>query len=255
MSRRKRLLGIYADVGRTYKAWAPQLLVLGVIVFVPLGLIDALLNEVETNSLNVTEGLKVAAFLAAVGAVTVSSLFGEVFFSGAIAASLTHPEDEESPGFVHLARHISYGKLILVDLIFVVMMVVGTIAFIVPAVLVFVYLSLAGPVVELEKRGIRDGFKRSFRLVRGHFWMAAGVLIPTEIVGDGVNEALVEGAHGLLGHGLLAAWVGEAVGNIATAPVVSVAIVLLTLDLIHHHDGTAPILKRRPDPIVAPEPA
>ncbi|HJZ35317.1 MAG TPA: hypothetical protein VJ204_03505, partial [Solirubrobacterales bacterium] len=76
MSRRRRLLGIYADVGRTYKAWAPQLLVLGVIVFVPLGLIDALLNEVETNSLNVTEGLKVGAFLAAVGAVAVSSLFG-----------------------------------------------------------------------------------------------------------------------------------------------------------------------------------
>jgi hypothetical protein len=110
-------------------------------------------------------------------------------------------------------------------------------------------------VVELEKRGIRDGFKRSFRLVRGHFWMAAGVLIPTEIVGDAVNEALVEAAHGLLGHGLLAAWVGEAVGNIATAPVVSVAIVLLTLDLIHHRDGSAPILKRRPDAIVAPEPA
>jgi hypothetical protein len=81
------------------------------------------------------------------------------------------------------------------------------------------------------------------------------VLIPTEIVGDAVNEALVEAAHGLLGHGLLAAWVGEAVGNIATAPVVSVAIVLLTLDLIHHRDGSAPILKRRPDPIVAPEPA
>lgn len=58
MSRPRRLLRIYADVGRTYKAWAPQLLILAVIVFVPLGLIDALLNQVETNSLNVTDGLK-----------------------------------------------------------------------------------------------------------------------------------------------------------------------------------------------------
>ena len=99
-----------------------------------------------------------------------------MFFSGAIAASLTHPEDEEQPGFVHLARHISYGKLIAVDLLFVLMMVLGTIAFIVPGILVFVYLSLAGPVVELEKRSVWDGFRRSFRLVRGHFWMAAGVL-------------------------------------------------------------------------------
>jgi hypothetical protein len=81
--------------------------------------------------------------------------------------------------------------------------------------------------------------------------MAAGVLIPVEIVGDGVNEALVEAAHGALGHGLLAAWVGESVGNIITAPVVSVAIVVLTLDLIHHRDGSAPALKPQPAPVVA----
>jgi hypothetical protein len=254
MTRRHRLLGLYGRVWRIYRAWALHLLGLAILVFIPLGFVDALLEQVDTSSLDVTDGFKVAALLAAVAAVTASSLFGEVFFSGAIAASLTHPEDEESPGFGHLARHISYGKLIVVDILFVAMLALGTVAFIVPGVLVFVYLSLAGPVVELEKRGIWDGFKRSFGLVRGHFWMAAGVLIPIEIVGDGINEALVEGAHGLLGHGLLASWVGEAVGNIVTAPVVSVAIVLLTLDLIHHRDGNAPTLKRRPEPIVA-EPA
>jgi hypothetical protein len=45
------------------------------------------------------------------------------------------------------------------------------------------------------------------------------------------------------------------VGNIVTAPVASVAIVLLTLDLIHHRDGEAPRLKRRPDAVPAPEAA
>jgi hypothetical protein len=255
MTRRRRLLGVYARIVRIYRAWASRLFLLAVVVFIPLGFVDALLEQVDTSSLDVTDGFKLAALLAALAAVTASSLFGEVFFSGAIAASLTHPEDEESPGFVHLARHISYGKLILVDIIFVVMMVLGTIAFIIPALLIFVYLSLAGPVVELEKLGIVAGFKRSFRLVRGHFWMAAAVLVPVEIVGDGINEALVEGAHHLLGHGLLAAWVGESVGNIVTAPAVSVAIVVLTLDLIHHRDGNAPILKRRPEPLAPGEPA
>ena len=255
MTRRKRLLGIYADVGRTYKAWAPQLLILGVIVFVPLSLIDALLNEVETNSLNVTEGLKVGAFLAAVGAVAVSSLFGEVFFSGAIAASLTHPEDEEAPSFRRLASHISYGKLIVVDILSVLILAVGFIALVIPGVIALVYLSLAGPVVELEKRGIWGGFKRSFGLVRGHFWMVAAVVIPIETVGDALNEFIVDGVHGALGHGLIPAWIGEAVGNIVTAPVASVAIVLLALDLIHHRDGEAPRLKRRPAPVPSPEAA
>jgi hypothetical protein len=255
MSRRRRLVLIYRRIGHVYLAWGPRLLALATLVFIPLGFVDALLEQVNTDSLDVTSGFQVAAILGALAAVVTSGLFGEVFFSGAIAASLTHPEDEERPGFVHLARHISYGKLIVVDLIFTVMMVIGTIAVIVPGVLVFVYLSLSGPVVELEKRGIRDGFRRSFRLVRGHFWMAAAVLIPVEIVGDAVNDALVGAAHHTLGHGLLAAWAGEAVGNIVTAPVASVAFVLLTLDLIHHRDGVAPRLKRRPEAIPSPEAA
>jgi hypothetical protein len=254
MTRRRRLLRLYARIGRVYRAWAGRLLALALVVFIPLGFVDALLEQVNTSSLDLTNGFRVAAFLGAVAAVTASSLFGEVFFSGAIAASLTHPEDEESPGFAHLARHISYGKLIAVDILFVVMMVIGTIALIVPGILVFIYLSLAGPVVELEKRRIWDGFRRSARLVRGHFWMVAGILVPVEIVGDAVNDALVGAAHHTLGHGLLSAWVGEAVGNIVTAPVVSVAIVLLTLDLIRHHDGVAPTLKRHPEPIAAAEP-
>jgi hypothetical protein len=254
MTRRRRLLRVYARVGRIYWAWAPRLFVLALIVFIPLGFVDALLEQVDTSSLDVTSGVQIAALVGALAAVTASGLFGEVFFSGAIAASLTHPEDEESPGFLRLARHISYGKLIAVDILFVLMMVLGTIAIIVPGILIFVYLSLAGPVVELEKRGIWDGFRRSFRLVRGHFWMAAAVLIPVEIVGDAINDAIVGGAHHLFGHHLLAAWVGEAAGNIVTAPVASVAFVLLTLDLIHHHDGEAPRLKRRPEALPAREP-
>ncbi|MBS1887932.1 MAG: hypothetical protein JSU06_12170 [Actinobacteria bacterium] len=246
MSRTRRLLGVYASLGRTYRAWAPTLLALATIVFIPLGLIDALLHGVDTSSLNVTEGFKAAALIGAMVAVTASSLFGEVFFSGAIAASLTHPEDEEQPSFLDLARHISYGTLIAVDIIYVAIVVVGLVALIVPGLLLFVYLSLAGPVVELEKRGVWDGFARSFRLVRGNFWMVAGVLAPVEVIGTAINDAAVGAAHHLLGHGLLAAWVGETVGNIVTAPVAAVAIVLLTLDLIRHRDGVAPELKRRP---------
>ena len=255
MNRRQRLARIYGRLGRTYLAWGPRLLLLALIVFVPLGFVDALLEGVDTSSLDVTSGFQIAALLSALAAITASGLFGEVFFSGAIAASLTHPADEESPGFLRLARHISYGKLIAVDIIFVLMMVVGTIAIIVPGILIYVYLSLAGPVVELEKRGIWDGFRRSFDLVRGHFWMAAGVLIPVEIVGDAVNDAIVGGAHHLFGHHFLAAWLGESIGNIVTAPVASVAIVLLTLDLIRHRDGEAPRLKRRPGAMPTPEAA
>jgi hypothetical protein len=247
MTRRRRLLGVYVRIGKTYKAWGPRLILLAAIVFIPLGFVDALLEQVDLSSLDITSGFEVAAILSALAAVVASGLLGEVFFSGAIAASLTHPEDEdEPPTFGHIARNINYGKLIAVDLLFVVAMMIGAVLLIVPAFLVYVFLSPAGAVVELEDRGVFDAFKRSFRLVRGHFWMVAAVLIPVEIVGDAVNDALVGAAHGVLGHGLLAAWVGEAVGNMVTSPVASVAIVLLTLDLIHHRDGSAPAVRRAP---------
>jgi hypothetical protein len=247
MTRRRRLLGVYARIGRTYRAWAPRLFLLAAIVFIPLGFVDALLEQVDVSSLDVTNGFQIAAILSALAAVVASGLLGEVFFSGAIAASLTHPEDEDQPpSFARIARHISYGRLIAVDLLFVAMMMLGAVLLIVPAFLVYVFFSPAGAVVELEKRRPLDGFRRSFRLVRGHFWMVAAVLIPVEIVGDAVNDALVGAAHSALGHGLLAAWVGEAVGNMVTAPVASVAIVLLTLDLMYHRDGEAPRVRRRP---------
>lgn len=85
--------------------------------------------------------------------------------------------------------------------------------------------------------------------------MVAAVLVPVEIVGDAVNDAIVGGAHHLFGHHLLAAWLGESIGNIVTAPVASVAFVLLTLDLIYHRDGEAPRLKRRPEAMPSPEAA
>ncbi len=252
MTRRRRLLGVYAGLGRTYWAWAPTLLGLATVVFIPLGFVDALLEQVDTSSLDVTDGFKVAALIGAIAAVTASSLFGEVFFSGAIAASLTHPEDKEPPGFLQLARHISYGKLIAVDVLFVASVFLGALVFFIGAFVAAVYFYLAGVVVELEKLGVREGFARSFRLVRGHFWMVAAVVLPVEIVGDTINDALVGAAHHLLGHGLLAAWVGESAGNIVTAPVASVAIVLLALDLIRHRDGSAPRLKRRPEALPSP---
>lgn len=255
MTRRRRLLDIYARIGRTYWAWAPSLILMAAIVFIPLGLADALLHSVNTESLNVTEGLKVAAFLGALVAVTASGLFGEVFFSGAVAISLTHPEHEHPPSLREIAGHISYGKLIVVDVLYVAAVALGLILVVLPGILLFVYLSLAGPVVELEKRGVWQGFKRSFRLVRGHFWMVAAIVVPIEIFGDAVNDAVVGLSHDIFGHGLIAAWIGESASNILTTPLFAVAVVLLTLDLIHHHDGSAPQLKARPAPVAAAEAA
>ena len=67
MTRRHRLLRIYVRIGRTYRAWARHLLGLAILVFIPLGFVDALLEQVDTSSLNVTSvsSLRMNAFLPA----------------------------------------------------------------------------------------------------------------------------------------------------------------------------------------------
>lgn len=247
----RELVAFYVRILRVYWSWAPTLLLLAAIVFLPLGLIGALATEIDVESIDLDSAIKVAALVGAIAAVTATSLLGEVFYSGAIALGLTHPEHEHPPGLREIARRINYRRLIVIDLLYVALVLLGMVAFIVPGVLIFVYLGLAGPVVEIEERTVRDAFRRSFSLVRGRFWFVFLVLAPIEILGDAVGEYLGHAVHELFGDTFVGTWLAETVSSSVLSPLFAVAVVLLALDLIERRDGSAPTLKRRPAPIVA----
>lgn len=244
----RRLGSTYARIGRTYWSWRRALLVLGLVIFVPLGLLDALALQVDVESLDLDSGIKLAALILAVALVTTTGLLGEVFFSGAVAISLTHPEDDRPPPLGHIIRQINYRRLIAVDILYVFFVVVGLTALIVPGVVVFVFLGLAGPVIELEERTVGGAFSRSWRLVRGNFWFVFWILAPIEVAGDAIGEALVHFVHDWLGETFLASWLAEASSNIVLSPLFAVAAVLLTIELIHRKDGDGPQLHSAPAP-------
>ncbi|MBA3866844.1 MAG: hypothetical protein H0X42_10965 [Solirubrobacterales bacterium] len=248
MSRRHRIASVYARIVRTYLSRGPSLLLLAVIVFVPLGFFDALASELDPNSLDLGSGLRVAAVLAAVTAVTVTGLLGEVFYSGAVAISLTHPEGERPPTPLEIARRLNYARLILVDIAYVAIVIVGLVAVIVPGVLVFVWFGLSGPVVELEDRTVRGALGRSFALVRNNFWLVFAVLIPIEIVGDSAGDGIAALVHDALGHTFLASWLAESFSNIFLTPLFAIAAVLLTVDLIAEKDGAGSLVEPSPAP-------
>jgi hypothetical protein len=245
---RRRLTDTYVGIWRTYRGWAPSLLTLAAVVFLPMGLLDALSFQVDVDSLDITSGIKVAALVLAVGAVTMTGLLGEIFFSGAIAISLTHPHGERPPKLREIATRIKYGRLVVVDVAFVALVALGLLLGLVPGVLAFVFLGLAGPIVEIEERLPLAALRRSFHLVRGSFWFVFWVLVPIEVLGDAIGGALAGLVHHLLGDTFLASWLAESAANAALSPVFAVAAVLLTVDLIAGKEGVAPPLHSAPVP-------
>ena len=240
------VLSLYARIWRTYFAWAGTLLPLACCVFVPLGLVHAIPVHVEATSLSIDSGAEIFAAVLAFMLLVTTGLLGEIFYTGAVAIALTHPHDGEPPSLREVAGTIRYGTLIVVDLIFGVLVAFGTLAFVIPGILVFVYLGLAAPVVEIEHRRVRAALARSFSLVRGHFWLVLAILFPIEVFSDAATSIATHLSHDLLGDSLVAEWLTDTATNIVLTPFYAVAAVLLSIDLIAARDGTSPRLHSTP---------
>ncbi len=237
VTRRAELSSIYGRIVRTYIRWAPSLVLLAVVVFIPLGLIHAITLNADVGSLDLDGGLQIFALVAAVIALAVTGLLGEVFYTGAVAISLTHPHGDRPPSLREIAAMINYRRLIAIDLIYGVLVAIGFVFFIVPGLLLFVWLGLAAPVVEIEHRGVRAAFARSIELVRGKFLIVLAVLLPIEIVGDTLTNLLTVLAHDLLGDTLFSEWLADLVANVAFTPFYAVAAVLIAVDRIQEKGG------------------
>jgi hypothetical protein len=235
--RPRDLLSVYARIGRTYWRWAPSLLLLALVVFIPLGAIHALTLEAHIGSFDLGGGLHLIAIAGAVLVLAVTGLIGEVFYTGAVSILLTHPRDGQALSLREIAGMVKYGPLIAIDLIYGFGFAVGTILFVIPGALVFVWFGLTAPVVEIEHRGIRAAFQRSVELVRHRFRLVALVLIPIEITGDALTKLATEATHGIVGSEFICEWLADVLSNIAFTPFYAVAAVLLTVDLIREKGG------------------
>jgi hypothetical protein len=238
--------GLYLRIARTYVRWARSLLPLAVVVFVPLGLIHAIPVHADVTSLNLGRGFELLTAVVALMALATTGLIGEVFYTGAVAISLTHPHDGEPPSLREIAGMVNYWTLIVVDLIYGATVAVGIAAFFLPGILVFVYLGLSAPIVEIEHHGVRAALGRSWRLVRGNFWLVLAILLPIELVGDAITDFVTHLSSDLLSGSLVAEWLADTASNVVLTPFYAVAAVLLTLDLIAAREGESPRLHPGP---------
>jgi hypothetical protein len=222
--------GIYGQTLRTYWRQAGFLILLGAVVFIPLSLIDALADKAQEIDTNDVTNFEFAALIAGLSAQGVTSLLGEVFYSGAVAVTLTD-ESRRRPTLREVSRRISYGPLILVDILYAVVVGIGLDAFVVPGLVLFTAFGLAGPVSEIEETSVFGAFRRSWELVRGHFWQVFAVLVPITLVGAVLSVVLIDLLPPILHSHFLRDWIGEAASSIALSPFYAVAAVLTTLQL------------------------
>jgi hypothetical protein len=199
----------------------------------------------DFDSLSIGSGLLAVGVLVAVLALVGTSLVGEVFYSGAVAVSLTNGEAGRL-SLREISRRLDYRTLIAVDLLYSLAVIVGLIFLFVPGVMLYVWLGLAGPVVEIERHGVRAAFARSIQLVRGSFWLVLAVLVPIELATESFGALAELLTHKLLGDTVWSAWMAETLSNVIATPVLAVGAVILTVELIAARDGRGPRLNSAP---------
>jgi len=130
-----------------------------------------------------------------------------------------------------IAKHLSYGRLIVVDLIVAAGTAIGLLALIVPGLVFLTWFALAGPIIELEGTRVREALRRSRQLVRGHFWAVFLVVLPISLGSEILSTASLGWFHEIIHSHILSDWAGEAVTGILLSPIYAVAVVLMTLEL------------------------
>jgi hypothetical protein len=222
--------GIYGETLRTYWRRAGFLMLLGALVFVPLSLFDALADKAqEINTDNVSD-FEFAALIAGLSAQGLTSLLGEVFYSGAVAVTLAD-ESGRRPSLRHVARRLSYWRLIAVDLLFAVVVSAGLDFFVIPGIAFYTWFTLCGVAVELEGASVIGAFTRSWTLIQGQFWKVFAVIIPITIVSTVLATLLLDALPPIFHSHFLSDWLSEAASSIVLSPFYAVAAVLIMLQL------------------------
>jgi len=226
--------GVIAQVLRAYRAHWRSLLIFGLIVFVPLGVLDVASEHIGEPLLEEDADFDfgtLAAIIATIFGLSLGSLVGEVVFTGIVSAAVADWRAGRERSVRELLAHLPIGRLICVDLLWVAVIFAGFVALIVPGVIFLVWFSLVAPACELEDRRIVDSFRRSRELVRRRFRLAFAIVILMLVAEELLTRGAVELATSLFGEGVVEEWIASVLTELAVSPLWALSAVTLFLAL------------------------
>jgi len=207
-----------------------ELIVFGLFVFVPIGLLTALVpfDELELERLDDREALVALGLALITGLI---SMLGTVLYAGVIAGAVnSHREGIDRP-LGEIARSLPYGRLMAADIALILVVAIGFVLLLVPGFVFLVWFALVAPAIEVEHRSVRSGLRRSRELVRPHFWKVAVLVWPAFLLQGTLEEAGEEIASDLLGGSWLSDWLGSVAGSMLAGPTFALVVVILFLEL------------------------
>jgi hypothetical protein len=229
-TRRSLVSRVLGEVWRLYRADLPALLAAGLVVFTPLGLLDAVTDSLFQDVEGASE-LEIAGAAAGAIGTAALSLLGEVFYAGFVAVVVIEERGREHHSMRDLVRSLPFGRLIGADLVYVLLVVVGLLLLVVPGLVALTWFALVAPAVKIEGLGIAAALRRSRALVRPRFWPVFALVVPLALVSDLIADAAFSGGISAFGDSLLGEWAGSVASELLTAPFLALAVVVLFFEL------------------------
>lgn len=206
----------------------PFLVGAAVLVFLPVSLADAAVDWLDVIRRRSGDDITLVALIGASLLGLVLTNVGAVFYSGVLGESVAAERAKGRPaGLLTTLRSLPYLRLLAVEALYIGAVVIGLVLFIVPGVVAFAWFALAGPLTTIDGLRPTEAMRRSFELVRGNEGRVLAVValafLAEALTGGLIGVVLPE--TGLLG------WLGALVRNVAVAPLLGVATVVMALEL------------------------
>jgi len=198
-----RIVGIVRTAVRTGKLHLWPILIVATVVALAIAgaeIISDNFVDPRNNVLSISGTLSVEAI----------SLFGTILLAGFLCKlvgvdlsgrAATHDgaavRDSRPVRVVTVFRALPWASLVVADIAFAVLTIVGFLILVIPGLIVFTLFAVVGPAIEIEHRNALSGLRRSAHLVRHHFW-AVALLATLPQLSLSVAESVLPSPHGAL---------------------------------------------------------
>lgn len=209
----------------------------GVIIFIPVGLLEVLSAELQDHlnegDADIGHVIQTAVTVVLLGS---GALLGDILYAGVVAAVVVDGREGRRRSLREVLAHLPVLRLLGADLLLGLLVVIGLLLLVLPGLAALAWFALVAPVIEVERTGIRAAFRRSRALVRGHFWFVFAIVVPVALISEAIAVYIESGAVWTLGDGFLGEWAGGVLANVLTAPLFALAVVILFFELRQGHE-------------------